>query len=33
MYEAGMTQAFEFERALKELQAGKSLTGKDSIPD
>lgn len=26
-----MTQPFNFEQALKELQAGKSLTGKDSI--
>ncbi|WP_299495589.1 hypothetical protein [uncultured Shewanella sp.] len=26
-----MTQSFDFEQALKALQAGKNLTGKDSI--
>ena len=26
-----MTQPFNFEQALKDLQSGKSLTGKDSI--
>ncbi|MBB1270157.1 hypothetical protein [Shewanella sp. SR44-3] len=26
-----MTQPFNFEQALKDLQAGKNLTGKDSI--